>query len=49
MERDKEWRNDIRVAKELHYKDIVINKLKNEPDPSKRYRILCNANHGLYD
>ena len=40
---------DVKVAKELEYPPIVIEKLQKEKDPIARSRILVDARHGLYD
>jgi len=40
------WKADIKAAKELFYSKDIINKLRNEPDPSKRNRILTNTRMG---
>lgn len=42
-------RHDVKVAKELEYPPIVIEKLQKEKDPIARSRILVDARHGLYD
>lgn len=42
-------RYDVKVAKELEYPPIVIEKLQKEKDPIARSRILVDARHGLYD
>lgn len=42
-------RYDVKVAKELKYPPIVIEKMKKEKDPIARSRILVDARHGLYD
>lgn len=43
IRRDRQWKYDIRTAKELLYPDKVIEALKEEKDHSKRAIILCNA------
>lgn len=40
---------DVKVAKELEYPPIVIEKIQKEKDPIARSRILVDARHGLYD
>ena len=40
--------NDIMIATQLGYPEIVIQKLQAEDDPNKRTRILRNARQGLY-
>lgn len=40
---------DVKVAKELGYPPIVIEKIQKEKDPIARVRILIDARHGLYD
>jgi hypothetical protein len=42
------WYYDILVAKELHYTDYVIDRLRKEPDGIKRQQILTAARHGYY-
>lgn len=45
-------REDVQIAKELHYPDQVINQLRNEPDEKKRQKILRNAREStrsIYD
>lgn len=42
-------REDVRIAKQLCYPRIVIEKLKEEKDPNKRSRILTDARLGKYD
>lgn len=42
-------RYDVKVAKELEYPPIVIEKIQKEKDPIARSRILVDARHGLYD
>ena len=39
-------REDVRIAKQLCYPKYVIAKLENEPDPSKRQRILNEVRLG---
>lgn len=41
--------NDILIATELHYPNIVLELLRDELDTNKRQRILHNARIGLYD
>lgn len=42
-------KDDILIAEELHYPDIVIKLLKEEPDANKRQHILHDARMGVYD
>lgn len=42
-------RYDVKIAKELEYPTIVIEKIRKEKDPIARTRILVDARHGLYD
>ena len=42
-------RDDIKIAKDLCYPEIVIEKLKNEKDARKRSRIMTDARLGKYD
>ena len=46
---DRNWIEDIQIAKDLCYPAEAIRLLKMEPDPDKRSRILTNARRGLYD
>lgn len=38
---------DVKVARELRYPKEVIEKLRGEPDPDKRQRILKNARNAM--
>lgn len=44
-----EWKEDIKIAKELCYPKLVIEKISAEIDPEKRTRILYDARNGHYD
>lgn len=46
---DKNWREDVQIAKDLCYPAEVIRLLRAEPNPDKRSRILTNARRGFYD
>ena len=39
---------DIKTAEQLCYPRSVIEKLRKEPDPVKRQRILTSARNGVY-
>lgn len=39
---------DIKTARQLCYPRSVIERLKKEPDPVKRQRILTSARNGIY-
>lgn len=39
------WRNDVTAAKELCYPKEVVRNIKDESDPYKRQRMLCDARH----
>lgn len=41
--------DEMKIAQELHYPDIVIDLLGKEPDQNKRQHILADARAGLYD
>lgn len=49
IRRNKEWKNDIKIAVELNYPNKVIEQLKMEKDPIKRNRILITARLALSD
>ena len=45
----KNHKEDIRIAQQLCYPQVVIDKIKEEKDPIKRSRIFCDARNGKYD
>ena len=49
MGKKKDKNDDIRIARQLCYPEIVIKKLKEEDDPDKRNNILHDARNGIYN
>lgn len=47
-EAEVQWKIDIHIAMDLQYPDVVIKKLKAEPNPDKRQHILTDARLGYY-
>ena len=45
----KEWKEQIKIAKDLCYPKIVIEKLMAEPNPIRRDAILHDARNGVYE
>lgn len=48
MKQDKQWRRDIKAAKELGYPRKAIVLLENEKRPNERTKILYDARTGRY-
>ena len=47
IRRDKSWKHDIKIAKELLYSESVIKALELEKDPNRRKRILRDARDSI--